>query len=253
MLTAIIVDDEKNARDVISYSIANFCATKVKVVGECANVDEAVKAINEHQPNIVFLDIEMPKQSGFQLLDYFDEINFEIVFITAYSNYAIKAFEVSAVDYLLKPLQIERFEQTITKIYNKSSKFNNDKIVALKENLAAKSLRKMCITYAGGIHIINIDNIIIIEAERAYSKIILYSRKSILASKSLNKFEVLLESSNDFFKTSRSYIINSKFINKYDSINSTIELEQNCIAKLARNKKSKFEEFLSKTTIKTRL
>lgn len=247
MLTAIIVDDEKNARDVIAHSITNYCSDKIKAVAQCSNIQEAIKAIKEHQPNIVFLDIEMPKESGFQLFNYFEETNFDVVFITAYSKYAIKAFEVSAVDYLLKPLQIDKFEQTVNKLFQQKNQSNlAKKVNTLKENLAAEVLQKITIPYVGGYHFIEINDIIAIEAERAYSKVILLNTSPITVSKSLNKFEGLLEDNLLFFKTSRSNLINLKYITNYHKNTSIIELVENYHAKLSRNNKKKFETLIAK-------
>ncbi len=244
MLTAIIVDDEKNARDVIRYSLSSFHTKKVEVVKECANVKDAVAAINDYQPDIVFLDIEMPKESGFKLLDYFEDINFEIVFITAYSDYAIKAFEVSAIDYLLKPVQIDRLESAIDKIYKRKGAGVYNNIKVLKENLSAKSLTKICISHISGQIILDSKDIIMLQADRAYCKIFLSNRKTILASKSLNKFEFLLEQSNKFFKTNRSFIVNKEFVTNYKRKECIIELEQKCTASIAKSYRKDFTFFL---------
>lgn len=247
MLTAIIIDDEKNARTVIAHSIKNYYSEKVKLVAECSNVSDGVKAIRNHNPDVVFLDIEMPKESGFQLFNYFKEIDFDVVFVTAYSKYALKAFEVSAVDYLLKPLQLEQFENTVNKLFERKKQVTlSMKANILKENLASEVLQKITIPYVGGYHFIDIKDIIAIEAERAYSKIILKTGKPITASKSLNKFEDILCDNQLFFKSSRSHLINLKYITNYHKNTSIIELSGNYSAKLSRNNKIHFETIISK-------
>jgi two-component system LytT family response regulator len=127
-ISAILVDDEINARENLRILLNNFCSN-INVLGEARNVDEAVLAIRKYQPQIVFLDIEMPQKNGFQLLEEFDEINFHVIFVTAYDGYAIKAFQVTAVDYLLKPIDVSLLEKAIKKaekyIEKKHSRFKN--------------------------------------------------------------------------------------------------------------------------------
>ena len=116
-MRALIVDDEAKARSVLKELLAEF-GTTIEVVAMADDIPSAVKAIHQHKPEVVFLDIEMPGYNGFQLLEFFDKINFKIVFTTAYSEYAVQAFEISAVDYLLKPIQISQLERTIGKLQN---------------------------------------------------------------------------------------------------------------------------------------
>src|SRR3989338_4013155 len=125
-LKAILIDDEESARNVLSNLMARFCP-EVNILQTCANVTEAIDAINTHQPDVVFLDIEMPNYSGFELVNFFEKVNFEIVFVTAYDKYAIKAFEVSAVDYLLKPIEIDRLKQAVERLITKTNLKNSSK------------------------------------------------------------------------------------------------------------------------------
>ena len=114
-IQAIIVDDEQSARDILTNLLARFCP-QVEVLGAYSNVPAAAAAIKELKPQLAFLDIEMPNYSGFEIVDFFHEVNFEMVFVTAYDQHAIKAFEVSAVDYLLKPIDIERLQSAVEKV-----------------------------------------------------------------------------------------------------------------------------------------
>ena len=114
-MKAIIIDDEEAARSVLSNLLKRTCP-QVEILELCENVPEGVKAIHKHKPDLVFLDVEMPDYAGYELVDFFDEVNFKIIFATAYDQYALKAFEVHAVDYLLKPFSQERFDQAIEKI-----------------------------------------------------------------------------------------------------------------------------------------
>lgn len=122
-LRAILVDDEENARDVLESLLNRFCP-EVKLLAKCTNVNEPVTEINNLKPDLVFVDIEMPNYSGLELVKFFDKVNFHIVFVTAYDNYALKAFEVSAIDYLLKPIDIDRLKQTVQRVKQISTQQN---------------------------------------------------------------------------------------------------------------------------------
>ena len=110
---------KKNARIMLSTLLNEYASSDVQIVAQCKNVPEGVLAIHKHSPDIVFLDVEMPEYNGFELLDFFKEINFEIVFVTAYNHYAVRAFEVSAIDYLLKPVDIDGLKAAIEKAKKK--------------------------------------------------------------------------------------------------------------------------------------
>ena len=133
-IPTIIVDDEINARENLRYLTATFCKN-IEIIYEASNVNEAIIAIEKHDPKLVFLDIEMPQKNGFQLVDYFKKINFYIIFVTAYDKYAIRAFKVSALDYLLKPIDISDLKIAVKKA---RTNINNDdfknRTQLLKEN-----------------------------------------------------------------------------------------------------------------------
>ena len=122
-IKTIVVDDEESARDVIKNLLVRFCPD-IEIVDICTSVPEAVESIKIHKPQLVFLDIEMPNYAGFEIVNFFEEVNFEIVFLTAYEQYAIKAFEISAIDYLLKPISFARFSRAISKVQAKKEEGN---------------------------------------------------------------------------------------------------------------------------------
>ena len=127
-LKAVIVDDEQSARDNLQYLIGKYCDT-ITVVGEANKVTVAVDTIKDTKPDIVFLDIEMPQKNGFELFDYFDTPNFHVIFVTAYNHYAVKAFEVSAVDYLLKPIDVERLKEAEQKVLKQTQRNQNFEVL----------------------------------------------------------------------------------------------------------------------------
>ena len=128
-LRTIIVDDEQSAQDVLENLLDRYCPS-VQLLDKCSNVEEAVASIEKNQPDIVFLDIEMPNYAGYELVSFFETVNFDIIFITAYDHYAIKAFEVSAVDYLLKPVDIERLKSAVDKVQEKKDRKNSYRTIS---------------------------------------------------------------------------------------------------------------------------
>ena len=196
---AIIVDDEESARDVLENLLNRFCPS-VKVINKYANLLDAVSGIKELQPDVVFLDIEMPNYSGHEILDFFDDISFEIVFATAYNHYAVKAFEVSAVDYLLKPIDIERLKEAVDKVQHKvKSKNISKQYEVLKESLLSDRVKNLIVSDKGEQHIIAAEDIYAIKAQESYS--CLYTEKGkYLVSKNLKHFEGLLNENENFFR-----------------------------------------------------
>ena len=145
MLKAIIVDDEGKARRILERFIVEYCP-QLEIVAVVENVPEAVKAIQKTNPDVVFLDIEMPGYNGFQLLEFFDQIDFEIIFTTAYSEFALRAFQVSAIDYLLKPIQIDQLTlavQKLVKIHGNS--LIRQRLATLQKNLEEHKIKKIII------------------------------------------------------------------------------------------------------------
>ncbi|NJB82215.1 LytR/AlgR family response regulator transcription factor [Wenyingzhuangia aestuarii] len=212
-IKAIIVDDELSARENLLYLIENFCS-EITVIATCCNVDEAVKSIERNKPDVVFLDIEMPQKNGFQLLKECTNINFKIVFITAYDQYAIKAFDVSALDYLLKPIDIDRLVETVAKIKHQQviTSFK-DRIEAFTEN--KKKLSKISIPYKSDYVILNIEDILCIEADRMYSHIYTVDGKKYTASKKLNHYEELFFEISNLKRVHRSWIANLSKVESY--------------------------------------
>lgn len=210
-MKVIIVDDEERARISLRYLISEFLPD-LKIVSECDGIPNAVKSIHKYKPDLIFLDIEMPGHSGLEILDFFDEkdLNFGIIFTTAYQEYAIKAFKISAIDYLLKPINpIE-----MTEAVNRFQKLNVQKIKLLYENIGknSSSNKKIGIPLNNGIELIEPENIIYIKAEGAYSEIHLTEGKKILASKNLKMFEDNLKDYEFLIRVHKSYLVNFKYV-----------------------------------------
>lgn len=238
-LKAIIVDDEINARENLRYLLGEFCK-EVTVLAEATNVDEAVDLIKKHSPTIVFLDIEMPQKNGFQLLDAFDKIEFQIVFITAYDSYAIKAFQVAAIDYLLKPIDVSLLKSAIEKAKKQIEQVQtNSRITILQEN--KKNIKRIAIPYKSDYVILDIDDVLCIEADRMYSNIYTKEGKKYIIAKKLSYYESLLCDDGDFFRIHRSWIVNLNKIELYSKKEKEITLETKFKLPVSKGHKENFE------------
>lgn len=242
-IKAIIVDDEESARNVLSNLITRFCP-KIEIITTCENVVDAVKVIKKHQPDVVFLDIEMPNYAGYEIVSFFNDINFEIIFVTAYDNFAIKAFEISAVDYLLKPVEIDRLKKSVERLTAKIE-LNQNKInyQALTQNLKNNELSKIAIKHNGNHIIVDIEDVIAIEAQEAYSCINTIEG-NYLMSKNLKYFETLLENNKSFFRSHKSWIVNLSHLVNFSKSKLEIGLSNNITAKISKYKKPHFEELI---------
>lgn len=208
-MRAIIVDDEMHARMALRGILEeNF--PEVEILEECKNVPEAVISINKHLPDVVFLDISMPGQSGLELFDFFDDnIDFQVVFVTAYNEYAINAFEKSAIDYLLKPVRISALERAI----NKVKKYEKVNVTELRNNLEVEPDKKVILNTGDGLVFLKLSDIIYIKADGSYTYFVTTDKRRIMISKRISEFEKL-ESMGTFIRIHRSQIINYNHIKK---------------------------------------
>lgn len=212
-LKAIIIDDEKMARTLLEGLINEYCSD-IKVVETCQDLATGVKAIRKLKPDLVFLDIEMPGHSGLELLEFFseEEVDFSIIFVTAYNQYAIQAFKLSAVDYLLKPVDADDLIQSVDRYKKNNSTVNYE---VLKQNLSGNSPQKIAVPSSNSIKFIEVDEILFFKAEGAYTDITLLDGKVITVSKGLKKFEDTLIDNTKFFRCHKSYIINLDHITEH--------------------------------------
>jgi two-component system, LytTR family, response regulator len=214
-LATLIVDDEPDAVNFISSIIREYCP-QLEIIGTAASANEGVKIILERQPELVFLDVEMPYGSGFDLLARFPEKTFDVIFITAFNHYAIKAIKFSAVDYMLKPININEFIEAVEKVLHKrlSISNRNTNYSALLENLRSPVPSKLAIPTSDGMEYLKTDEIIRIEADRSYSWFFLKDKRKILVSKNLKEYQELL-SDRHFFRPHNSHLINLEHVKKY--------------------------------------
>lgn len=243
-IKAIIIDDEERARNSLSTLLREFCP-EVQVLATAANVPEGVLLINKMRPDLVFLDIEMPDYNGFELLGFFREVDFEFIFVTAYNEYALRAFEVSAVDYLLKPVEIGLLQAAVEKA--RKRRFANtmqQRIEVLRDAYSGDELRRIALSLSDGMVFVEVADIVVLEADGAYTKVVQHDGTSILVSKKLKVFEDLLLHRPNFARPHRSYIVNLNHIRKYNRGESLLLMDNGSSIPIARDKKQEFDGLL---------
>jgi two-component system LytT family response regulator len=209
MIRTIVIDDEKPSREVICNYLEEYCP-EVDIVATAGSVTSAFKAIKKHHPDLVFLDIELGDGKGFDLLTMFDKVEFRIVFVTAYSEYAVKAFRFSAVDYLLKPVKIDELREAVTKVLSLGGSYlNSESISALLKNIGntAVSNPTLVIPHVKGFEVLKISDIIMCKADGYCTNFHLISNRKIVSSRNLKQYEDLLPE-NNFIRVHHSFLVN---------------------------------------------
>ena len=215
MVRIIIIDDEQKSCQTLERLLSDFCKN-VEVLALCQTIDAGVEAINKYKPDLVFLDVQMKGETGFDLLTKIHPVDFEIVFATAYSEYAIKAFKFSAIDYLLKPIDIEDLRKAVEKVEQKKNMDIPGRIEQLMSNLkpASSKQHKLAIPSSDGLVFVKITDIVYCEASSNYTTFFIADGKKYIVSRTLKEYEDML-ADNDFFRIHNSYLINLNAIKKY--------------------------------------
>ncbi|MDH5366663.1 MAG: LytTR family DNA-binding domain-containing protein [Cyclobacteriaceae bacterium] len=216
MVNAVVVDDEKKGRNLLTNVLSKYCP-EIKVINEAENIQEAYEVINKTNPNLVFLDIEMPNGNGFDLLKMFDRINFDVIFTTAYAHYAIKAIKHSALDYLLKPIDIDDLQLAVCKVVKKKKSPSNieDSISVLLSSLNdQKSAKKIAIPDLDGITLVKIKNIVKCQSSSNYTIIYMEDGTKITSTRTLKEYDQLFEDM-PFMRVHNSNLINLHHIKRF--------------------------------------
>ena len=244
-MKAVVIDDEKKARNVLKTLLQDNCP-KIIQIFEADNLMSGISLIEKEKPSLVFLDIEMPKHSGLEILNYInkEDYNFEIIFVTAYSEYAVQAFQLSAIDYLLKPIRPSQLTEAVEKAISQIGKSQISlKLEELKKSLQSSNFKKIGIPYADGIKFVNFEDIIMCEADGMYTKVSIKNMDVILVSKPMRFFVDLFTTATTFYKPHRSFLINLMHIKEYiKKDGGYILMENNKTVSISKDKK---EEFLA--------
>lgn len=238
MLTTVIVDDEIASIESLEIFLHSL-DINVDIVGKANNIKDAEEIILKKNPDLVFLDIEMPNGNGFDLLDKLENINFQIIFITAYNQYAIKAFKYSAVDYILKPIDISNLHYAIIRVKHLQEKYLGVKFSVLKDNLSTDIPEKLALPTSESIEVVKTKNIIQFEADGNYTTVRIKSKEPVIVSKPVGEFEDILEGSC-FFRSHKSHLINLKHINKVLRHKNLIIMDDETLAIISRRRKQEF-------------
>jgi len=245
MLKAIIIDDEENCCELLKIRLKKH-QDNLEVCGVANSVSEGDALIRSIRPDVVFLDIQMPEGSGFDLLKRFPDAEFEIVFVTAYNEYAIRALKMSALDYLLKPVEPEELRLCVEKLVYKAQEharaYSTNKLNILQSNTDSgkNDLLRLVVPLMNGFEVVNVSDIIYCKAESNYTRFFLPKNKEYLVSKTLKEFEEIL-SDLFFFRIHNSYLINLNHVKGYNKGKSgTVIMSDGTALGLSRQKKGEF-------------
>ena len=218
MIKALIVDDEQTAIDMLTWLLEQFCP-EVTAIRASINVNDAIRIISDFQPDILFLDIRMPHQGGFDLLLQVKNWSFEVIFTTAYNEYAIKAIRFSALDYLLKPIDTDELVKALQRFKAKRifAPAGRDLFQNFIQNIAStdKMNYKLALPSAGEIKYLDVRKIIRAEGERNYTRFYLEKKQTFVTSKTLREYENLLKE-HGFVRVHKSHLVNLAYVEKYD-------------------------------------
>jgi two-component system LytT family response regulator len=217
MIKAVIIDDEENARFTLVNYLTTYCP-EVTIVGQADSVESGVNAINEYQPDVIFLDIMLSDGSGFNLLNRLDKINFKIVFVTSYSQYAIKALKYSAFDYILKPIDIDELVEVVKRLNSAigSATDSNTKLDFLEKsmNRAEDKFTKIVLSTNNSLYVVEIADIIHCEAQESYTLFHLANDTRLMVSRTLKEYEELLQE-HKFVRIHKSHLVNFNYITRF--------------------------------------
>lgn len=241
MITALIVDDEENNRQMLRMLLRDYCPA-IDTIYEAAETDTAYEQIVRLRPRLVFLDIRLPGKSGFDLLKLFTKIDFEVIFVTAYDQYAIRAFEFNAIDYIIKPISVPRLVSAVDRVIERLRTNTNPELVLhfVKTITDGNELsQKLSVHSNGKVRIIDVSEIASIKVEQDHTTITLVNNSHYYSSKDLVKFESLLQSMPNFVRISKGAIINVFAIKSYSKGDPfVIELKNDELFEVSRRRKS---------------
>jgi two-component system, LytTR family, response regulator len=245
MLSAVLVDDDISNLSGLGEKLAKHCP-EISIIARCENAMAGIKSIDELKPDIVFLDIEMPVMNGFTMLQQLAYKDFELIFVTAYDHYAIKAIRFSALDYLVKPVEVEDLKEAVTRAsVNRNKKLPGSQVEFLLEYLQKKTPKRITIPTTEGLQFINLDDIVYLEASNNYTNIHLQGIQKFLVSRTLKDFEEMLPP-EIFLRIHHSTIINKSFIEKYiRGDGGQVVMNNGIVLDVSKRKKTEFLQAMS--------
>jgi two-component system, LytTR family, response regulator len=248
MIRCILIDDESNSLEMMEWLLKTYCP-QVKIEAMCNAADRGIEAIHKYRPDVVFLDIEMPHMNGFDMLEQFDKLFFDVVFCTAYDQFAIKAFRYSALNYLLKPVDPEDLKESIRRLEEKKSAPSQGQIELLLQNIRQTNkpgVQRIALTTGDGMIFVPTTDILYCEAESNYTAVVLEGGKKIIVSKVLKEIDEAL-AGPDFFRVHNSFLININRIRKFvRGDGGYVVMEDGANVSISRSRRQEFMELFSK-------
>jgi len=216
MIKAIIIDDEAHCLDTLQMLIAEHCP-EIQIIAQCRSAEAAIEAIEKLKPSVIFLDIEMPYMNGFEMLEELKDISFAVIFTTSYNQYAIKAIHFSALDYLLKPIDVKDLKAAVKKLQTQKTLPSPEQFQLLLQQISkiGKEITKIAVPTSDGFELITAEQIMRCEADDSYTNIFLKNKNRITACRSLKEVEVQLQQFSFFIRIHHSFIVNLNEVTKY--------------------------------------
>jgi len=239
MIKAVIIDDEAESRNAVSNILSNYCKD-VEILGEADDVASGITLIKKKKPKVVFLDIQMPDGSGFNLLESFDNLDFHVVFITAYDQYAIKAIKFSALDYILKPIDPQQLIDAVEKVKKITPvKIQSpERIINLLNN--KRNITKIALPTLNGFRFVNIKDIIRCESDNNYTNFYLQTTEQLIVTRTLKEYEIMLKD-DSFVRVHQSHLVNLDFVEQYiKGDGGTVIMSDGSEVDISRRKKENF-------------
>ncbi|HYV92668.1 MAG TPA: LytTR family DNA-binding domain-containing protein [Chitinophagales bacterium] len=241
MIKTLIVDDSQSYRKKLREIIESKLSGQLNVAGEAGSVMEGIEAIKNIDPELVFLDIEMADGSGFDLLEKIGTVNFDVIFVTAHDEFAIRAFKFSALDYLLKPVDENELVQAIQKLEKRTRRQSAKQIEDLLRNIQNQNhFKKIALITSTGLEFIYLEDIVYLESDASYTTFHLKNKQEKLVSVNIGEYEKLL-ADLQFFRIHNKHLINLRYIKKYDRHELRVTMEDGSQLYVSRRKKSEFE------------
>lgn len=248
MIKTVLIDDEGNALEMMEWLLQTYCP-QVEIAAMCTSAQQGIEAINKHKPDVVFLDIEMPVMNGFDMLEQFDDLFFDVVFCTAYDQFALRAFKYSALNYLLKPVDPEELKNTVQRIEKFKAVPTREQFNLLLQNLKnteKTTPQRIALTHNDGLIFVPTAEIVFCEAESNYTKVHLTDGKKIMVSKVLKDLDEAL-AGPDFYRVHSSFLININRIKKFiRGEGGYLVMDNDAMVSISRSRKQEFMELFSK-------
>ena len=248
MIRCVLVDDESNSLEMMEWLLKTYCP-QVQIEAMCNSAEAGIEAINRYKPDVVFLDIEMPHMNGFDMLEQFDKLTFDVVFCTAYDQFAIKAFKYSALNYLLKPVDPDDLKETIRRLEDRKVTPSREQLELLMQgikNSQRPTVGRIALTTGEGLLFVTTADILYCMADSNYTSVVLKGGKKILVSKVLKDIDEAL-SGPDFYRIHNSYLINLNHISKYvRGDGGYVVMQDGVTVSISRSRRQEFMELFEK-------